>query len=256
VDRDSLIGLSLVCWFVALALAEVIWAGGEDTGHGNDGRLLTNFGLTIFVVLAGTALPLARMSASLSGERLGLGIANGIALPWIAIFAGMLLLDSLAGYWVHRLMHGTPLLWRIHRVHHADSAVDVSTSLRNHPLELIVSVPVSCAVVLVVGAPISVVAAAQTLFVAAALFQHADIRLPPRLDRALAWVIVTPRLHRLHHHPERLVHDTNFGDSFVLWDRLFGTFNGCEDRQPVGLQGQAARADHLIEQICSPLQPA
>jgi sterol desaturase/sphingolipid hydroxylase (fatty acid hydroxylase superfamily) len=141
-------------------------------------------------------------------------------------------------------------------VHHADSAVDVSTSLRNHPLELVVTVPVSCLVVLLVGAPVSVVAAAQSVLVAAALFQHADIRLPPRVDATLAWLIVTPRLHRLHHHPERIVHDSNFGDSIVLWDRLFGTFNASEGRLPVGLEGQAARADHLIEQICSPLQPA
>jgi sterol desaturase/sphingolipid hydroxylase (fatty acid hydroxylase superfamily) len=254
VTRDALIGLSLLGWFVVLAVAEAIWT--SDDKSGGDGRLLTNFGLTAIILVTASLFPLARISASVVTEQLGLGLANVVPMPWVALFGAMLLLDSLAAYWVHRLMHGAPLLWRIHRVHHADSAVDVSTSLRNHPLELVVTVPVSCLVVLLVGAPVSVVVAAQSVLVAAALFQHADIRLPPRVDATLAWLIVTPRLHRLHHHPERIVHDSNFGDSIVLWDRLFGTFNASEGRLPVGLEGQAARADHLIEEICSQLQAA
>jgi sterol desaturase/sphingolipid hydroxylase (fatty acid hydroxylase superfamily) len=256
VNRDALIGLSLLGWFVALAVAEAIWPGHEKAEGSGDGRLLTNFGLTVILIVAASLFPLARMSASLFGERLGLGVANMVPMPWPAVFGAMLLLDSFSAYWVHRLMHATPLLWRVHRVHHADSSVDVSTSLRNHPFELLVTVPVSCLVVLLLGAPVSVVVAAQTVVMAAAIWQHADLRLPRWLDHALARAIVTPRLHRLHHSRERLIHDTNFGDFITLWDRLFGTFNGSEGRRPVGLEGQAARADHLADQIWSPLQAA
>jgi sterol desaturase/sphingolipid hydroxylase (fatty acid hydroxylase superfamily) len=149
--------------------------------------------------------------------------------------------------------HRTPLLWRLHRVHHADNAVDLSTSYRNHPLELLITLPVSAAVVLIVGIPQSIVVITQTLLVGVTLWQHADIALPRRLDRALSWVIVTPRLHRLHHNPERATHDSNYGELLTLWDRLFGTFNRTAGRCEVGLDDQVARPDRLLQQIWSPV---
>jgi sterol desaturase/sphingolipid hydroxylase (fatty acid hydroxylase superfamily) len=253
-NRDALILSLIAAWFVGLAIVEAMQR--NEAAAVNNGRLLTNFGFTAAVLAVGGLVPLARISSSLAGEEWRFGLANLVALPWLAVFAAMLMLDSLAAYWSHRLMHAVPLLWRIHRVHHADSEVDVSSSLRNHPLELVVTAPVSAAVVLLIGAPVSAVMASQTLALAAAIWQHADIRLPERLEHVLAAVIITPRLHRLHHHPDRAVHDTNFGDSLVLWDWMFGTLNVGEGREPVGLDGQRARADHLLEQICSPLQPA
>jgi sterol desaturase/sphingolipid hydroxylase (fatty acid hydroxylase superfamily) len=208
------------------------------------------------VVLVGTVFPMASVAASELSERSGVGLTHHVALPWIAVLGVAIGAQTFAAYWVHRWMHGAPLLWRIHRVHHADSAVDVSTSLRNHPLELLVTLPVSALVTFVIGAPVSVVVAVQTIIVAAALWQHADIALPRRLDRALSRVIFTPRLHRLHHNPERAIHDSNFGELIILWDRLFGTLNLSETRGEVGLEGQATRPDRLIDQICSPLYSA
>lgn len=256
-SRDTLMGLALLCWFVGFAVAEAIVGGGDDhQSDRQDQRLITNFSLTLIGILIASLVPLGQLTASFASGRLGVGLANAITMPWIGAFALMLLLDSLVGYWIHRSFHAAPLLWRLHRVHHADSAVDVSTSLRNHPLELLVTLPASCLVVLLCGAPVSVVAAVQTIMVAAAIWQHADIRLPARIDDVLATLIVTPRLHRLHHSPARAVHDMNFGDSFIFWDRLFGTYNGASERGTVGLEGETARPDHLIEQICWPLQPA
>lgn len=256
-DGTALLGVMLLCWFVALAIAEAICAKGDEAyASGSNQRWLTNLTLTAAIILIGSLLPLARMTASAFGEHLGLGLANQIAMPWIAMLGLMLLLDSFAAYWVHRMMHAAPLLWRVHRVHHADTLVDISTSLRNHPLELVVTVPTSCCVVLLIGSPVSVVAAAQTIFVATTIWQHADIRLPERLDRALAHLIITPRLHRLHHSRQREVHDSNFGDSLTIWDAIFGTLNLSRGRQPVGLAGQRAEPDHLLAQMLSPLQPA
>lgn len=253
---DSVVQLALVGWFILLAIGEVVSAGADarQDRRSGDARLLTNFALTAFIVAAAAVLPIARMTASLSGERLGMGIANVVPLPWVACCALLLIVDSFAAFWVHRMMHAAPLLWRVHRVHHADTVVDVSTSLRNHPLELLITVPVASLVVLLIGAPVSVVLAVQTAGVAAAIWQHADIRLPRRLDRALARIVVTPRLHRLHHNPERAIHDSNFGESLTLWDWLFGTLNQSEGRQPVGLGDLERRADHLLDQIWAPLR--
>lgn len=255
-NATALLGVVLLCWFIALAIAEAICAKGDKTyASGSNQRWLTNLSLTATIILIGSLLPLAKITASMASEDLGLGLANLIAMPWITVLALMLLLDSFAAYWAHRLMHAVPLLWRVHRVHHADTLVDVSTSLRNHPLELVVTVPTSSCVVLLIGAPASVVATAQTLFIATTIWQHADVPLPEWLDTALARLMITPRLHRLHHHPERKIHDSNFGDSFTIWDAIFGTLNLSRGRQPVGLAGRGIHADHLLAQIVSPLRP-
>jgi sterol desaturase/sphingolipid hydroxylase (fatty acid hydroxylase superfamily) len=225
-NPNAFLGLALIAWFVSLALA------------------------------ASLIVPLANVGAAATGEWAQIGLAHHVALPLWGVAALLLTMQSFAAYWVHRLMHRTPILWRVHRVHHSDHAVDVSTSLRNHPLELLLVVPVETAVVLLLGAPVSAVVAVQTLLAAAGFWQHADIRLPPRLERTLARVIITPRLHRLHHNPERAIHDRNYGDFFIWWDRWFGTLDDREGRARVGLDGEVARPDSLIEQLCSPLYAA
>jgi sterol desaturase/sphingolipid hydroxylase (fatty acid hydroxylase superfamily) len=252
-SQNALLGLALIAWFAVLALAESTFARSSDrVEHHGDGRLVTNFGFGIFALVASLILPLANIGAAVTGEWAQWGLANQVELPWWAITALLLAVQSLAAYGVHRLMHAAPILWRIHRVHHSDQAVDVSTGLRNHPLELLLVVPIETAVVLLLGAPVSAVVAVQTLLAAANFWQHADIRLPSWLEPALRLVIITPRLHRLHHHPERLVHDSNYGDLVVWWDWLFGTLELREGRERVGLDGQVARPASLIEQICSP----
>jgi sterol desaturase/sphingolipid hydroxylase (fatty acid hydroxylase superfamily) len=249
--------LGLVGFFVLLALAEVILPNSSRrTSAPNDARLVTNFSLAAMVLVAGGLLPLARITAAIGATRLGFGLTRIIELPWAAILLATLLLDSFAAYWVHRLMHATPLLWRLHRVHHADCAVDVSTSLRNHPLELLVTVPPSVFVVLVLGSPPSVILVTQTILMAAALWEHADLALPGKIDRMLSVAVITPRLHRVHHSVDRVEHDSNFGDWLTIWDRLFGTLRCTDLIRTVGLEHQRARNDHLLDQMASPLFPA
>jgi len=251
-SRDALIDLALVGWFVALAIAEAISARhGRTRESGDDGRLLTNFGLTALVILASGLLPLATIASAQVG--VGIGMAHHLHLPWVPIFALTLLGQTFAAYWVHRWMHASPLLWRVHRVHHADTSVDVSTSLRNHPLELVLTIPASALVIVIVGAPISVVVAVQSFLVAGAIWEHAALVLPKPVDRVLTLLFVTPRLHRLHHSPDRRNHDSNYGNSLTVWDRLFGTLNDHQERLQVGLTRQRAAPNHLLEQICSPL---
>lgn len=255
--HDDLLLFGLIGWFVLLATAEALWPPKTKSIEGRgDRRLLTNFCLTTLVILLSSLVPLANLGASWASRRYGLGLGNSVAVPWLAVTALLLIAQTFVSYWVHRSMHCVPLLWRVHRVHHADTAVDVSTSLRNHPLELVITLPASALVVLLLGPPVSAVVAVQTVIFAATFWHHADIRLKSPVDRALAQVIVTPRVHRLHHHPERHTHDSNYGEVLILWDRLFRTFNDRKERGPVGLKGHAARADMLMDQIWSPLRAA
>jgi sterol desaturase/sphingolipid hydroxylase (fatty acid hydroxylase superfamily) len=256
--RDVLLSLVLVGWFVALAIVE---AATERSSRPSatpdaDARFITNFGLTALLLITSAVLPLTNVAAAASSEGLGIGLASHVAMPWLAILGLTLLGQTFGSYWVHRWMHHVPFIWRVHRVHHADTAVDVSTSLRNHPLELLVTVPVSALVILAIGAPISVVAVSQTIIVAATIWEHADIFLPPRIDRVVATIFITPRFHRRHHNPERNIHDNNYGTLFTIWDRLFGTLCVMDGNGNVGLEGQVARPDHFIDQIRSPIYAA
>jgi len=249
----AILDVALIVVFVLLAWAEFVAARGRKAvAEPADARLATNFGLGIMVLLLMSLAPAAKVSAAFIAQSQFDGLAERYAWPWLLSLAVFVVADSFASYWTHRVMHAVPALWRIHRIHHADSAVDVSTSLRNHPLELLVTLPVSIALIVVIGAPPTVVIASQTIMFAASMWQHADIN-PPWAERALGNWLITPATHRLHHSPDRATHDGNYGDLITLWDRLFGTFSRSGGRGRVGLDGQVARPDHLLEQILSPV---
>ena len=124
--------LLLVGWFVLLAIGELVCRRSDDgRPYPGDRRLLTNFALTALGFTIGGILPLAKIGSSLVSVDAGIGLSHSVQIPWVALLAATFLLDSFSTYWVHRLMHVTPLLWRVHRVHHADCEVDVSTSFRD-----------------------------------------------------------------------------------------------------------------------------
>jgi sterol desaturase/sphingolipid hydroxylase (fatty acid hydroxylase superfamily) len=254
-NQDNLLSLALLGWFIALAIVETLIArkSSPPASPNPDARFVTNFGLTAILFMVGGALPLANVAAAASAQGLRIGLADHAHIPWAGIVMLTLLGQTFGAYWLHRWFHRNPWLWRIHRVHHADSAVDVSTSFRNHPFELLLTVPMAVVVTLTIGAPISAVSVSQTIIVAATIWEHADISLPPRLDKALSAIILTPRLHRLHHNPDPAIHDTNYGTFLSFWDRLFGTLCVIEGRGRVGLDGQVKRPDHFLDQIRSPL---
>lgn len=247
-----ILDVALVVLFMLLAWAEVKAARGKRAAGSSDARLITNFGLGMLVLLVTSLVPAAKVGAAFVAQAQFRGLAEHYAWPWLVALGVFVIADSFTAYWTHRLMHSVPVLWRIHRIHHADSSVDVSTSLRNHPLELVVTLPVSIALIVAIGAPPSAVIVSQTIMVAAAMWQHADID-APWSERVLGSWLITPATHRLHHSPERATHDGNYGDLIILWDWLFGTFNRSKGRERVGLDGQAASPDHLFEQILSPV---
>src|SRR5262249_34081055 len=148
------------------------------------------------------------------------GLLNALGAPlWVAVVGTVFALDAVSYLW-HRANHGVAFLWRFHRVHHADEALSISSSLRFHPGEILLAVPVKLAAIAALGAPVAGVAAFDALFGAANALEHANVDLPARLERALGRALITPALHRRHHSVSRAEHDTNFGTIFSFWDRL------------------------------------
>ena len=160
----------------------------------------------------------------------GLAEARGWGLlPWLnapaglAFIASLLLLD-LAIYAQHVAFHKAPLLWRLHRMHHTDLDFDVTTALRFHPLEIVLSMLIKLAVVLLLGAPAVAVLLFEVILNATAMFNHGNVGLPPALDRVVRWMVVTPDMHRVHHSVRPEETNSNFGFNLPWWDRLFGTY--------------------------------
>jgi sterol desaturase/sphingolipid hydroxylase (fatty acid hydroxylase superfamily) len=144
---------------------------------------------------------------------------------WVAVLLAVVALD-LAIYLQHVLFHAVPALWRLHRVHHADLEVDVTTGARFHPIEILISMGLKLGVVAALGAPAVGVLAFEVLLNATSLFNHSNVRMPAGLDRLLRWVVVTPDMHRVHHSIAVRETNSNFGFNLPWWDRLFGTYRG------------------------------
>jgi sterol desaturase/sphingolipid hydroxylase (fatty acid hydroxylase superfamily) len=152
------------------------------------------------------------------------GALNYYTLPaWLALLFGVLVLD-LAIYLQHVMFHAVPALWRLHRVHHADLDFDVTTGVRFHPLEIVLSMLIKFGVIAALGVPALAVLIFEVLLNATSMFSHSNIRLPPALDRRLRWLLVTPDMHRVHHSVARHETNSNFGFNLPWWDRLFGSY--------------------------------
>lgn len=180
-------------------------------------------------VLARLILPAGLAGLSLwAGDR-GFGLFNALELPIWVVFALSLVLLDLATWFQHWVTHKVPLLWRLHRVHHTDPEIDVTTALRFHPAEIAVSLLWKGAVVVVLGVPALAALWFEVLLNALAQFNHANMRLPLWLDRSLRLGIVTPDMHRVHHSTNRAEHDHNYGFCLSIWDRLFGQYKSQPD---------------------------
>jgi sterol desaturase/sphingolipid hydroxylase (fatty acid hydroxylase superfamily) len=184
----------------------------------NIGLLLLN-SLVLRVLFPAAAVGIAYTTAAS-----GWGLFNRVDLPyWLEVLLAVLLLD-LAIYLQHRLMHRVPLLWRLHRVHHADLDIDMTTGSRFHTLEIIVSMLIKWAVIFLLGPALLAVLIFETLLNGMAVFNHANIRLPGTIDRLLRLLLITPDVHRVHHSILRHETNSNYGFNLSIWDRAFGTY--------------------------------
>ncbi|MEW8691491.1 MAG: sterol desaturase family protein [Candidatus Thiodiazotropha endolucinida] len=188
-------------------------------------RWLANIGIVILnTLLLRLLFPAAAVGMALFTTQAQWGVLNVIALPpWLAIIIAVLILD-LVIYLQHVMVHAVPMLWRLHRVHHADPDYDLTTGARFHPIEIILSMLIKIATIAALGPPVVAVVIFEVLLNGMAMFNHANIRLPTRIDRVLRWLVVTPDMHRVHHSVEPDETNSNFGFNLSLWDRLMGTY--------------------------------
>src|SRR5215472_6634546 len=214
-------------------------------------RWLGNLALVVVDTIAVRAVPFVSAVAMAGlAETRGWGLLRtvGPVPAWLGIAASVVLLD-LAIYLQHVLFHALPALWRLHRVHHTDPELDVTTGVRFHPVEILLSAGFKVAVVGVLGAPVAGVIAFEIVLNAGSLFSHANLRLPESADRVLRMVFVTPDMHRVHHSVDRVETDRNFGFTLSWWDRLFGTYRA----QPrMGHEGMALGvAGFAVDEVLS-----
>ena len=158
------------------------------------------------------------------------GLLHLTQLPlWLEVVAGVLLLDLIGAYFAHWTEHRVKWMWKFHLIHHSDTTVDVTTGLRHHPGETVIRISFTILGVFLTGASIGIVMLYQSLSVLFAHLTHANIQMPAKVDRALSWIFITPLMHKVHHHYQQPLTDTNYGNIFAIWDRLFGTFAQVED---------------------------
>lgn len=216
-----------------------------------------NLGLAVLGSLAVRALvPAAAVGAALWAEARGLGLLPALGAPaWLAIPAAIVLLDLLI-YWQHRITHAVPALWRLHRVHHADPEIDATTALRFHPVEILLSMLLKMAAVVALGAPAVAVLAFELLLNATAMFNHAAIRLPPRVEPWIRAVLVTPEMHRTHHSEVPRETDSCYGFCLSWWDRLFGSYRAAPaagEAVVIGVAGWREAGQQRLDRLL--LQP-
>ncbi len=220
-------------------------------------RLLRWFG-NLGVVAIGTVLirlvfPVLAVGVAMVAAERGWGLFNVIEVPgWIAFVVSVLLLD-LAIYAQHVMFHAVPVLWRLHRMHHADLDFDVTTGVRFHPVELLLSMGIKLGVVAVLGPPAAAVLVFEVLLNATAMFNHGNVRLPLALDRYLRWIVVTPDMHRVHHSVYPVETNSNYGFNLPWWDRLFRTYTAQprdgHDGMTIGIEQFRTRRDLWLDKM-------
>jgi sterol desaturase/sphingolipid hydroxylase (fatty acid hydroxylase superfamily) len=190
--------------------------------------------LAIDIAAVRLLVPTAAVGVALIAAERGWGLFNLAGVPgWAAILIGVIALD-LVIYTQHVVFHHVPVLWRLHRMHHADLDIDVTTGVRFHPLEILLSLAIKMAAVAALGVPALAVLIFEVLLNATSMFNHSNVALPPRLDAIARWIVVTPQMHQVHHSIERAETDSNFGFNLPWWDWLFGTYRA---RPAAGEQG-------------------
>jgi len=234
--NEKIIRLSLFFGVFAVMAAWEVLAPRRALTQSKAVRWYSNLGIVaVNTVLARIIFPLAPIAVAAVAHDRGWGVLNLYQAPeWCAVLAAVVVLDF-AIYLQHVMVHAVPMLWRLHRMHHADLDFDVTTGARFHPIEIILSLAIKMAVIVLIGAPVVAVLIFEVALNATAMFNHANVNLPLGVDRYLRWLVVTPDMHRVHH--SVLPHETNsnFGFNLPWWDRLFGTYRDQPEKGHEGM---------------------
>jgi sterol desaturase/sphingolipid hydroxylase (fatty acid hydroxylase superfamily) len=214
--------------FLVIFVAMAAWEATAPRRPRKLSRLLrwsNNLGLVLIDrLLLHLSLPVLAVGFALLAEARGWGLLNAFEVPFALALPVALLALDLAIYLQHVLFHAVPALWRLHRVHHADLEFDVTTGLRFHPIEILLSMGIKLAVVAALGPPAIAVLVFEVLLNATSMFNHSNVRIALGLDRILRWIVVTPDMHRVHHSIHANETNSNFGFNLPWWDRLLGTY--------------------------------
>ena len=243
--------------FAGVLLAMISWelaAPRRQRAVARAGRWLSNFGVVaVDAALLRLAFPVVAVSTALVADERGWGVFNALDTPtWLAVIVSLVLLD-LAIWAQHWLFHHVPVLWRVHRMHHTDVDVDVTTALRFHPVEIGLSMAIKMAIVVAFGMPALAVVLFEVILNGMAMFNHGNVRLPAAADRLLRLLVVTPDMHRIHHSVYREETNSNFGFNLSVWDRLFGTYRAVprdgHERMTIGLEIFRGDRDRRLDRL-------
>jgi sterol desaturase/sphingolipid hydroxylase (fatty acid hydroxylase superfamily) len=228
---DRLLFLAIpifILWFIESGVPLVALAYKRNKGK----HAIVNFSFTLFHLIIHALLAVFVVLACDWCTRHQFGIVHWLNFPvWAIVVFGIFSMDFFGGWLVHIVQHKVPLFWRMHIVHHADNNVDVTSGLRHHPLEALFRWIFFFAGIIITGLPIYAVMIAQTIMSMFTMFTHANIRLPEKLDKALSYLLVSPNMHKVHHHWKQPFTDSNYGTALSIWDRMFGTFKYLEPGQ-------------------------
>lgn len=224
-EYENVIRLAVFFGLLALLmLAEALWPR-KKRRLTRLKRWSNNLALTFAnTLLLRLVVPMTAVAASFWASDNNIGLFNLLSLPlWLSVLLAVVFLDMLI-YWQHVLFHRVPALWRLHRVHHTDTDIDVTTGSRFHPVEIILSMIIKILAVMVLGVPAVAVVLFEVILNGMAMFNHANLRLPKTLDKGLRLVLVTPDFHRVHHSVHRQECNANYGFNLSVWDRLFSSY--------------------------------
>lgn len=217
-----------IVFFLGVLIVMAIWEAASPRRRREIPRVIrwtNNIGVVLLdSFLVRLTFPIVAVGLALLAHERGWGLFNIFQAPaWLAITVSVVALD-LAIYLQHVMFHAVPALWRLHRMHHADLEIDVTTGLRFHPVEILLSMGIKLAVVAVLGPPAVAVLIFEVLLNATAMFNHSNVKLPEGVDRVLRLLVVTPDMHRVHHSIHPAETNSNFGFNLPWWDRLLGTY--------------------------------
>ncbi|BDX03712.1 hypothetical protein MACH16_24600 [Marinomonas pontica] len=214
--------------FVVVFIVLVVWQWARPRGALLQwkSRWRHNFSLFALGALCVRLVqPVLLSMVALFGQ--GVGVFEVLALPfWVTVLLSIVCLDCLI-YWQHRLFHRVPVLWRLHRVHHSDPELDVSSAVRFHPIEILLSLVIKAFAIFLLGIPIEAVLAFDILLNASAMFNHTNIRLPVKIEQWLKLLVVTPDMHRIHHSRVSIEANSNYGFFLSVWDAFFKSKRNC-----------------------------
>lgn len=259
-ENETVIRLGLfIGLFVTLAAAERILPRRPNVQQISK-RWATNWMMSIANIFAlrlvALAVPFLALGAALDAQMHGIGLLNLVEVPiWMSWLVTLLVMDFVI--WLqHVVTHRWPLLWRLHQVHHADTEMDVTTAIRFHPIEIALSMWLKIGLIYSLGPPVAAVLFFEVLLNGSAMFNHANLKLSPRLDFLVRILFVTPDMHRVHHSVDRAEHDANYGFLLSIWDRLFRTHvaqpQHPHETMPIGLAWQDRRPSLLVWSLLLP----